>query len=60
MKIAVVCANGRAGRLITEEALARGMDVTAVVRGENRTAAKKALVKTCSTLQRKIFRALTP
>ena len=45
MKIAVVCANGRAGRLITEEALARGMDVTAVVRGENRTAAKKALVK---------------
>lgn len=39
MKVAVVAANGKAGRLITEEAVNRGMDVTAVVRGENRTAA---------------------
>ncbi len=45
MKIAVVCANGKAGRLIAEEAVARGMDVTAVVRGENRSNAKKALIK---------------
>ena len=45
MKIAVVCANGKAGKLIVEEALRRGHDVTAVVRGENRSAAEKALVK---------------
>lgn len=41
MKIAVVCANGKAGQLITREALERGFDVTAVVRGENRSAASK-------------------
>lgn len=45
MKIAVVCANGKAGRLIVQEAMDRGLDVTAVVRGENRTQAPKALVK---------------
>ncbi|MDO5537077.1 MAG: NAD(P)H-binding protein [Desulfovibrionaceae bacterium] len=45
MKIAVVCANGNSGRLIVEEALARGIDVTAAVRGENRSAAPKAIVK---------------
>ncbi len=39
MKIAVVCANGKAGQLITKEAMQRGLDVTAVVRGENRSAA---------------------
>ena len=37
MKLAVVCANGKAGKLIVKEALDRGLDVTAVVRGENRT-----------------------
>ena len=41
MKIAVVCANGRVGQLITKEALQRGLDVTAVVRGENRSAAPR-------------------
>lgn len=41
MKIAVVCANGKAGQLITKEALQRGLDVTAVVRGENRSAASQ-------------------
>lgn len=45
MKIAVVCANGKEGRLIVEEAVARGADVTAVVRGENRSAAKKVIRK---------------
>lgn len=44
-KIAVVCANGRAGQLITAEAVERGMDVTAVVRGENRSAAQHVIVK---------------
>lgn len=45
MKIAVVCANGKAGQLIAKEAVERGHDVTAIVRGENRSAAKKAIVK---------------
>lgn len=45
MKIAVVCANGKAGRLIVKEALDRGLDVTAIAREENQTAARKALTK---------------
>ena len=45
MKLAVVCANGKAGQLIVKEALKRGLDVTAFVRGENRSAAKQAVVK---------------
>jgi len=44
-KIAVVAANGKAGKLIVKEAVERGMDVTAIVRGENQTAAEKAVVK---------------
>lgn len=45
MKIAVVCANGKAGRLIVKEAMERGMDVTAIVRGENKSGAGKAVKK---------------
>lgn len=45
MKLAVVCANGKAGKLIVEEAVKRGMDVTAVVRGENQTVAQHTLSK---------------
>lgn len=45
MKIAVVCANGKAGQLIVKEALSRGLDVTAVVKGENKSAAEKAIIK---------------
>ena len=45
MNMAVVCANGKAGKLIVKEAVERGLDVTAIVRGENRSAAKKALVR---------------
>lgn len=44
LKVAVVAANGRAGQLVVEETTRRGMDVTAVVRGENKTAAEKSLV----------------
>ncbi|MBP3893685.1 MAG: NAD(P)-dependent oxidoreductase [Atopobiaceae bacterium] len=44
-KIAVVAANGKAGKLIVKEAAGRGMDVTAIVRGENQTVAEKAVVK---------------
>lgn len=45
MKIAVVCANGKAGKLIVREALNRGADVTAVVRGDNQTEAKNIIKK---------------
>ncbi|OUN33563.1 NAD(P)-dependent oxidoreductase [Lachnoclostridium sp. An76] len=45
MKIAVICANGKAGKLIVKEAVNRGLDVTAVVRGDNETAAQKVLKK---------------
>lgn len=45
MKIAVICANGKAGKLIVKEAAERGLDVTAVVRGENHTVATQVIKK---------------
>lgn len=45
MKIAVICANGKAGRLIVKEAMDRNLDVTAVVRGEKKSAAGKVIAK---------------
>ena len=45
MKIAVICANGKAGKLIVKEAVSRDLDVTAVIRGENATEAKEVLKK---------------
>lgn len=45
MKLAVVCANGKAGLRIVEEAVPRGLDVTAVVRGENHSAARAVIRK---------------
>lgn len=45
MKIAVICANGKAGKLIVKEAAERGLDVTAVVRGENQSGARQVLQK---------------
>ncbi len=45
MKIAVICANGKAGKLIVKEAVNRGLDVTAVVRTENQTEAQNVLQK---------------
>ena len=45
MKIAVICANGKAGKLIVKEAVSRGLDVTAVVREENQTQAQSVLKK---------------
>lgn len=45
MKIAVVCANGKAGLLIVREAVERGLDVTAVVRSENQSAAQQVIQK---------------
>lgn len=45
MNIAVVCANGKSGKLIVKEAVDRGLDVTAVVRGENKSVATKTISK---------------
>ena len=45
MKIAVVCANGKAGQLIVKEAVNRGFDVTAFVKSENKSVAEKAVIK---------------
>ena len=45
MKIAVVCANGKAGSLIVDEAIKRGLDVTAVVRGSNKTKAPHTITR---------------
>ena len=45
MKIAVICANGKAGKLSVKEAVERGLDVTAVVRGENHTVATQVIKK---------------
>ncbi len=45
MKIAIICENGKAGKLITQETVERGAGVTAVVRGENRSAATDVIKK---------------
>ncbi len=45
MKIAVICANGKEGKLIVKEAVDRGLNVTAIVRGENKSATEKVIQK---------------
>lgn len=45
MKVAVVCANGRVGTLVVKEAVERNLDVTAVVRRENKTIAQNVMQK---------------
>lgn len=45
MKIAVVYANGRVGRLVVKEAVERGLDVTAVVREDNQSVAPHVIKK---------------
>lgn len=52
MKVAVIAANGRAGRLLVDEALNKGWEVTAVARGENRTRAASFLNKDLFDLTR--------
>lgn len=52
MKIAVVCANGKAGKLIVKEAVARGLDVSAVVRGDNRSDTPRSIIKDLFELTR--------
>ena len=45
MKIAVIGANGRARSKIIDELLDRGLDVTAIVRSDNKSAAKNFILK---------------
>jgi putative NADH-flavin reductase len=45
MKVAVVCANGKAGQLITKELVERGVDTTAIVRDKNKSVASKFVSK---------------
>lgn len=45
MKIGVIAANGKSGKLITEEAVNRGLDVTAIVRKENKSVAPQSIIK---------------
>lgn len=45
MKIAVIGANGKAGRLIVKEAKNRGLDVTAVVREDDKSGAGHVIKK---------------
>lgn len=45
MKIAVVAANGKAGKLIVKEAVDRGIEVTAFVRGKNESDAQNEVAK---------------
>lgn len=52
MKIAIVAANGRSGTLIAKEAVARGHEVTAFVREENRTVAQHSVAKDALALTR--------
>ena len=40
MKIAVVCSNGKVGKLVVAEAQAAGLEVTEFARGENKSGAK--------------------
>lgn len=45
MRISVIGANGKAGKLIVKEAVEKGLDVTAIVRGDNQTVAKQVIQK---------------
>lgn len=45
MKIAVICSNGKAGKLIVKEAVSRGLDVTAIAKGNNESVATQYVEK---------------
>ncbi len=52
MRIAVAAANGKAGKLIVKEAMERGMEVTAIVRGENKSGAENAIIKEITQIEK--------
>ncbi|HEL2058544.1 TPA: NAD(P)H-binding protein [Streptococcus suis] len=45
MKIAIIAANGQAGQVLTQEAVERGHQVTAIVRSENKSQAQEVIQK---------------
>ena len=45
MKVAVVCSNGKVGKLVVAEAQAAGLDVTGFARGENKSGAPSFVQK---------------
>lgn len=45
MKVAVICSNGKVGKLVVKEALSVGFEVTGFTRGENKSAARKYVQK---------------
>lgn len=45
MKIAVIGGNGKAGSLIIKEGMERGMDITSIIRSENKSPAQKVILK---------------
>ncbi|MEW4354338.1 NAD(P)-dependent oxidoreductase [Streptococcus pneumoniae] len=52
MKLAVIGANGQAGQAIVAEAVARGHEVTAIVRASNKSQAQEVLQKDLFDLER--------
>lgn len=52
MKIAVICSNGKAGKLIVKEAVERGLEVTAVARTKNESVASNFIEKDLFDLTR--------
>lgn len=52
MKIAVVAANGKAGKLVANELVARGKDVTAIARSANQTDAQHFIQKDIMDLRK--------
>ncbi|MCC8026296.1 MAG: NAD(P)-dependent oxidoreductase [Clostridium sp.] len=52
MKVAVICANGKAGKLIVKEAVERGLDVTAIAKSENKSIAPAFVKKDLFDLTR--------
>ena len=50
MKVAVVCSNGKVGKLVVAEALAAGFEVTGFARGDNKSEAKNFVQKDIFTL----------
>ena len=53
MKILVIASNGRVGSLVVKEALAKGLDVTGLGRGANKSTAKKYIQKDALELIKK-------
>ena len=52
MKIAVICSNGKAGKLIVKEAVERGLEVTAIARTKNESVASNFIEKDLFDLTR--------